>query len=169
MNNPHPTLNPATTQPPLRPTALLNFKHTHDDLAKIIGSFWQLIWANKASALDQKTRYLLSLANAVGGGRFRQATRELVKAYAIGTTVPEMDDLFCLFVWNQGAGTFASEIAPSPLFSAYQLIKKLESQGVAKEEIVEALKADFGEANPDVGTKPPEAGGAYGKRRLRVQ
>ncbi|NMX21108.1 hypothetical protein C5S30_01440 [ANME-1 cluster archaeon GoMg4] len=51
-------------------------------------------------------KYLLSLANAVGAGRLRQAIRELVKAYAAGATVAELDDLFSLFVWNQGIGNF---------------------------------------------------------------
>jgi len=141
-----------TDQPPLKPTALLNFKKTDDNLAAIIANFWQLIWANKAPAIDPKTKYLLSLANAVGARRFRQATRELVKAYAAGTTVAELDELFCLFVWNQGAGEFASEVGPSPLFAAYQLVKEMEKDGSAKEEIVEALKLKFGEGNPSVGT-----------------
>ena len=139
-------------QPPLRPTALMNFKKTDDALAKIVGSFWQLIWGQKAPAIDQNTKYLLSLANAVGARRFRQATRELVKAYAGGTTVAELDELFCLFVWNQGAGEFASEVGPSPLFGAYQLVKEMEKSGSAKEEIVAALKSKFGEGNPAVGT-----------------
>jgi len=34
--------------PPLRPTALLNFKKTDDDLAVIVGTFWQMIWAKKS-------------------------------------------------------------------------------------------------------------------------
>ena len=145
----------AKTAPPLRPTALLNFKKTDKALAKIVGSFWQLIWADKEPAIEQKTKYLLSLANAVGARRFRQASRELIKAYAAGTTTPELDELFCLFVWNQGAGEFASEIAPSPLFGAYQLVKTMEDGGAEREAIVDALKTQFGEANPAVGTAFP--------------
>lgn len=140
-------------KPPLRPMALINFKKTDERLANIVGNFWQLIWADKESAIDQKTKYLLSLANAVGARRFRQATRELVKAYAAGTTVAELDELFCLFVWNQGAGEFASEVGPSPLFGAYQLVKEMEISGENREKIVEALKAQFGEENPMVSTK----------------
>ncbi len=141
-----------TTPPPLRPTALVNFKKTDDELAKIVGGFWQLVWAGKSPAIPQKTKYLLSLANAVGARRFRQATRELVKAYAAGTTIAELDELFCLFVWNQGAGEFASEIGPSSLFAAYQMAKEMESQDASRDRIVGALKQRFGETNPAVGT-----------------
>lgn len=144
--------NEARLNPPLRPMALMNFKKTDDTLAKIVGNFWQLIWANKNPAIDQKTKYLLSLANAVGARRFRQATRELVKAYAAGTTVPEIDELFCLFVWNQGAGEFASEVGPSTLFGAYQTVKEMESEGAARETIIDTLKTRFGENNPKVAT-----------------
>jgi hypothetical protein len=141
-----------TDPPPLRPTALLNFKKTHDELARIVGGFWQLVWAGKSPAIPQKMKYLLSLANAVGARRFRQATRELVKAYAVGTTVGELDELFCLFVWNQGAGEFASEIGPSSLFAAYQMIKDMEKQGHSRDRIIQAMKEKFGEDNPAVGT-----------------
>lgn len=55
--------------PPLKPTALINFKKTDDELAKIIGNFWKLTWNKENPAIDQKTKYLLSLANAVGAGR----------------------------------------------------------------------------------------------------
>ncbi|NLP24221.1 MAG: hypothetical protein GX382_06815, partial [Syntrophomonadaceae bacterium] len=103
--------------------------------------------------IDQKTRYLLSLSNAVGARRFRQATRELVKAYAAGTTIAEFDELFCLFVWNQGAGEFASEVGPSPLFAAYQLAKSMEKDGTERALVVEALKEQFGESNPAVATR----------------
>lgn len=146
-------MNKQTQTPPLRPMALTNFKRTDDRLANIVGNFWQLIWGGKVPAIDQKTKYLLSLANAVGARRFRQATRELVKAYAAGTTVAELDELFCLFVWNQGAGEFASEVGPSPLFGAYQLVKEMEGDGADRDKIVEALKASFGEENPEVSTK----------------
>jgi len=44
----------------------------------------------------------------------------LVKAHATGVTVDELDELFTLFIWNQGVGHFASEIAPSSLFVVYQ-------------------------------------------------
>lgn len=139
-------------RPPLKPTALLNFRKTDDEMAKIIASFWQLVWGGKVPAIPQKLKYLLSLANAVGARRFRQATRELVKAYAAGTTIAELDELFCLFVWNQGAGEFASEIGPSSLFAAYQMAKDMESRGESRESIIHAMKAHFGEENPAVGT-----------------
>lgn len=141
------------SQPPLKPTALLNFKKTDGALAALVANFWQMIWARQDPAIDLKTRYLLSLSNAVGARRFRQATRELVKAYAAGTTIAEFDEIFCLFVWNQGAGEFASEIGPSSLFAAYQLAKSMEKGGADRAAVVEALKEQFGETNPDVGTR----------------
>jgi hypothetical protein len=62
--------------PPLKPMALVNFKKTDDELAKIIGNFWKLTWNKENPAIDQKTKYLLSLSNAVGAHRYRQATRK---------------------------------------------------------------------------------------------
>jgi alkylhydroperoxidase/carboxymuconolactone decarboxylase family protein YurZ len=136
--------------PPLKPMALINFKKTDDELAKIIGNFWKLTWNRENPAIDQKTKYMLSLSNAVGANRFRQATRELVKAYAAGTTIAEFDELFSLFVWNQGAGHFASEIGPSQLFAAYQFIKTLEHEGLPREEVAQQLVENFGEKNRSV-------------------
>ena len=143
---------PAGMDVPLKPTAIVNFKNIDDRLADIVVNFWELIWAREKPAIDQKTRYLLSLANGVGAGRLRQATRELVKAYSVGVTVAELDELFSLFVWNQGAGNFASEIGPSSLFAAYQLIKKSEEKGMSREEVMQKLIEKFGEKNPNVGT-----------------
>lgn len=73
--------------------------------------------------LSYETRLLLSLANAVGAGRMRQAVRELVKAYIHGVSSKELGDVFELPVRNQGIGFFSSEKGPSALFSAYKLIK----------------------------------------------
>lgn len=146
-----PTL-PGGMDVPLKPTAIVNFKQIDDELANIVVPFWQFIWEKENPAIDQKTRYLLSLANGVGGGRYRQATREMIKGYAIGLTTEELDELFSLFVWNQGVGHFASEIGPSPLFGAYMLIKNLEKKGTSRSEIVQNLLEKFGEKNPAVGT-----------------
>ena len=77
---------------------------------------------------------------------------ELVKAYVDGVTVAELDELFSLFVWNQGAGHFASEIGPSSLFAAYQLIKKGEAEEQTRPEILKQLMEKFGEKNRAVGT-----------------
>ncbi len=84
--------------------------------------------------------------------RFRQATREMIKAYAIGLTVDELDELFSMLVWNEGIGTFSSEIGPSPLFGAYQLIKRLEKKGKSREDVLRELVEKFGEKNPNVRT-----------------
>jgi len=135
---------------PLHPAALANIGKTDKTLGRIVSQFWQLVWKKEDPAIDQKTRYLLSLANGVGAGRLRQATRELVKAYYAGVTVAELDELFTLIVWNQGVGNFASEISPSPLFAAYQLIKRLEHEGKDRGEVLAELARKFGEENPDV-------------------
>lgn len=135
---------------PLKPTAILNFKKVDTDLAGTVVDFWQLIWGKENPAIELKTKLLLSLANGVGAGRFRQATRELVKAYSLGVTVAELDELFSLLAWNGGIGTFASEIGPSPLFGAYQLIKTGEAKGKERGEIMKELMENFGEKNPAV-------------------
>ena len=70
-------------------------------------------------------RLLLSLTNAVGAGRMRQATRELVKAYIHGLDRAALDD-------------------------AYKAIKMMEKQGKDRKEICEMLKEKFSEKNPDV-------------------
>jgi alkylhydroperoxidase/carboxymuconolactone decarboxylase family protein YurZ len=139
--------------PPLKPLALGNVKKIDGQLSNLTAHLWKLVWGKTDPAIDQKTKYLLSLANAVGANRYRQATRELVKAYAIGVNVDELDELFALFIWNQGVGHFASEIGPSQLFAAYQLIKTKESNGASREEIIEELTTEYGEDNPEVSTK----------------
>ncbi len=140
---------------PLKPTAILNFKKIDTPLADIVVNFWNLTWGKEKPAIDQKTKLLLSLANGVGAGRFRQATRELIKAYALGVSVAELDELFSLFVWNGGVGTFASEIGPSSLFGAYQLIKSLDGRGRSRNDIMNGLMEKFGEKNPDVSVVRP--------------
>ena len=137
---------------PLKPTAMLNFNKIEPKLANIVVNFWHLIWQDENAVLDMKTRLLLSLANGVGAGRMRQATREFIKAYAVGVSVKEFDEVFSMFVWNQGAGYFASEIGPSTLFAAYSYVKTEEEKGTAKESILKALIEKFGEKNPEVGT-----------------
>lgn len=143
---------------PLKPTAVLNFKKIDNRLADIIVNFWSLIWGKENPAIDQKTKLLLSLANGVGAGRFRQATRELVKAYALGVTVAELDELFSMFVWNGGVGNFASEIGPSPLFGAYQLIKNLENKSISRSDVMTELLDKFGETNLEVNVMPQGKG-----------
>ena len=136
---------------PLKPKESFdNLKGIDENVAIAIGKLWGMVWGNKDSAIEQKTKLLLSLANAVGAGRFRQATRELIKAYSLGVTVKELDELFTLFIWNQGIGNFASEIGPSTLFGVYQLVKSLEGQGLSHEVILKKVIERFGEGNADV-------------------
>lgn len=137
---------------PFKPTAILNYKTIDDVLASTIVDFWELIWETKESAIDLKTKLLLSMSNAIGGSRFRQATRELIKAYSLGVTVEELDELFSLFAWNQGIGHFSSEIGPSTVFGVYKLIKQREKQGLAKSRILDEILETFGDRNPDVNT-----------------
>ena len=114
---------------PFRPLALLNYPMIDEDLGHIAADFWELTWQNSKRTLSYDMRLLLSLTNAVGAGRMRQATRELVKAYHHGVESAALDDVFELLAWNQGIGFFSSEIGPSSLFRAYKLIKTMEKQG----------------------------------------
>lgn len=135
---------------PMRPAALTNFPIIDEGLGNIAVNFWDLTWNDKNRYLPYETRLLLSLTNAVGAGRMRQATRELVKAYAYGVDSAAFDDIFELLAWNQGIGYFSSEIGPSTLFAAYKAIKQGEKQGKSRDEIKAMLSEKFGEKNPDV-------------------
>ena len=141
------------TIPPLKPTAMLNYNLLGEDIGSLVGNFWKIVWNSNQDILDLKTRYLLSLANAVGARRMRQATRELVKAYAAGVTSAQIAEIFKLLAWNEGIGTFSSEIGPSTLFGAYKLIRKREKEGLGQKEIVKELLDKFGEKNPAVSTQ----------------
>ena len=135
---------------PMRPTALTNFPLIDENLGKIAVQFWDITWNDAKRHLPYEMRLLLSLTNAVGAGRMRQATRELVKVYAQGIASAALDDVFELLAWNQGIGFFSSEIGPSTLFKAYKFIKQQEKKGVARAEITAQLREQFGEKNPDV-------------------
>lgn len=135
---------------PMRPAALTNMPLIDEGLGKLAVEFWELTWNDEKRFLPYETRLLLSLTNAVGAGRMRQATRELVKAYIHGLDSAALDDVFELLAWNQGIGYFSSEIGPSTLFAAYKTIKQLEKQGRTRGEIAAVLKEKFGEKNPDV-------------------
>lgn len=135
---------------PLRPVALLNYPMIDERLGQIAVDFWDLTWNDQKRTLPYEMRLLLSLANAVGAGRMRQATRELVKAYIHGIDSAALDDVFELLAWNQGIGYFSSEIGPSQLFQAYKLIKNREKSGKQRSEIEQELMENFGEKNPEV-------------------
>ena len=135
---------------PMRPAALTNMPLIDEKLGNIAVNFWDLTWNDDHRYLPYEMRLLLSLTNAVGAGRMRQATRELVKAYIHGLDSRALDDVFELLAWNQGIGYFSSEIGPSTLFAAYKTIKNMEKQGKERSEICETLKEKFGEKNPDV-------------------
>ena len=137
-------------QAPFKPLALLNFPLIDEELAQIAVNFWDLTWNDEKRTLPYETRLLLSLANAVGAGRMRQASRELVKAYIYGVDSAVFDDVFELLAWNQGIGYFSSEIGPSALFQAYKLIKMQEKNGKSRDEIKQMLTEKFGEKNTEV-------------------
>ncbi len=128
---------------PERPAVITNYPMIDEKLGQLAVEFWDLTWRSENRFLDYNTRLLLSLSNAVGAGRGRQATRELLKAYANGLDSRALDDVFQQFVWNMGIGYFSSEIAPSPLFEAYRTIKQMEKQGRDRSEINRALKEQF--------------------------
>lgn len=135
---------------PMRPAALTNMPLIDEELGKVAVQFWDVTWNDRKRHLPYEIRLLLSLTNAVGAGRMRQATRELVKAYIHGLDSAALDDVFELLAWNQGIGYFSSEIGPSTLFAAYKTIKNMERKGKSRAEIAEVLKEKFGEKNPDV-------------------
>lgn len=137
-------------QAPFKPLALLNYPMIDEGLGKLAADFWDLTWNNEKRTLPYDTRLLLSLTNAVGAGRMRQASRELIKAYAYGVDSAVLDDVFELLAWNQGIGFFSSEIGPSALFQAYKLIKKQEKAGKIRDEINQMLLEKFGEKNAEV-------------------
>ena len=135
---------------PFKPLALLNYPMIDEELGRIAADFWSLTWQSEKRTLPYEMRLLLSLANAVGAGRMRQATRELIKAYACGVESAALDDVFELLAWNQGIGYFSSEIGPSTLFQAYKLIKQQEKQGAERPRICQMLREKFGEKNAEV-------------------
>lgn len=135
---------------PYRPLALLNYPMIDEDLGRIAADFWQATWQSEKRTLPYEMRLLLSLTNAVGAGRMRQAVRELVKAYIYGLESAALDDVFELLAWNHGIGFFSSEIGPSPLFQAYKMIKTQEQRGISREEICTEIKEKFGEKNQEV-------------------
>ncbi|MFA5527531.1 MAG: DUF2249 domain-containing protein [Peptostreptococcales bacterium] len=140
-------------QSPFKPLALLNYPMIDEELGKIAVDFWNLTWNDDKRTLPYETRLLLSLTNAVGAGRMRQASRELIKAYVHGVESAVLDDVFELLAWNQGIGYFSSEIGPSALFKAYKLIKTQEKNGKGRDEIKQLLMEKFGEKNEEVGVQ----------------
>lgn len=137
--------------PPLQPLGILKFKQVDPLVANHLIKVWERIYQREDAAINQKNLYLIAFGAGVGAGRMRQATRELVKAYAAGATIAELDEVFALLIWLEGASTFVSEISTSAAFKAYTLIKNMEKQGKERGVILTALMEKFGERNPGVG------------------
>ncbi|MGC4019289.1 MAG: DUF2249 domain-containing protein [Muricomes sp.] len=137
-------------QSPFKPLALLNYPMIDERLGELAADFWDLTWNDEKRTLPYETRLLLSLTNAVGAGRMRQASERLIKAYVYGIDSAALDDVFELLAWNQGIGHFSSEIGPSALFQAYKLIKTQEKSGKSRDEIKQLLMEKFGEKNEEV-------------------
>jgi len=136
---------------PLKPIVIPRYADIDKEIANLTVNFWDNIWNKENPAIELKTKFLLSLSNAVGSGRLKQATRELIKAYYLGVSVQEFDELFSLFIWNQGIGHFSSEMAQSSVFKVYLLIKNAEKKGKSKKEIMAVINEKFGEKNPETG------------------
>lgn len=139
------------TELPLKPIVMPRYADVDKTIADLTVNFWDNIWNKPKPAIELKTKFLLSLSNAVGSGRIKQATRELIKAYYLGVTVEQFDELFSLFIWNQGIGHFSSEMAQSSLFKVYLLIKNAEKRGKSKKEIMAVINEKFGEKNQETG------------------
>lgn len=133
---------------PERPAVITNYPLIDEKLGELAVEFWDLTWSDGNRFLDYNMRLLLSLANAVGAGRKRQAMRELLKAYKNGIDSRALDDVFEQFAWNMGIGYFSSEIAPSSLFQVYKTIRSMEKQGKGRDEINQVLKEKFADRKP---------------------
>ena len=148
------TANPvakAPGAPPMQPLGMLKFKQVDPVIADQLMKVWERVYKREDAAIEQKSLYLIAFGVGVGAGRMRQATRELIKAYGAGATARELDEVFALLIWLEGASTFVSDISTSPAFGAYELIKKAEKQGKERSEILAMLMEKFGERHPDVG------------------
>ena len=133
---------------PERPAVITNYPLIDEKLGELAVEFWDLTWHSENRFLDYNMRLMLSLTNAVGAGRMRQAMREMLKAYANGIDSRAFDDVFEQLAWNMGIGYFSSEIAPSPLFQAYKTIKQMEKQGKDRDAINQILKEKFADQKP---------------------
>lgn len=141
----------ADNELPLKPIVMPRYADIDPKIADLTVNFWDNIWNKEKPSIDLKYKFLISLANAAGSGRIRQATRELIKAYYLGVTVEQMEELFALLIWNQGIGHFSSELAQSSLFKVFLVIKELEKKGKERNEIMNMLNEKFGEKNPESG------------------
>ncbi len=136
---------------PLKPIVMPRYADIDPKLADLTVNFWDNIWNKENSAIELKYKLLISLANAVGLGRIRQSTREIIKAYYLGITVEQLEEVFALIIWNQGIGHFSSEIAQSSFFKVFLLIKESENKGKKRDEIMNLLNEKFGEKNQETG------------------
>ena len=91
------------------------------------------MWQSAKRVLPYELRLLLSLTNAVGAGRMRQAARELVKAYIHGVESAALDDVFELLAWNQGIGFFTAGGPPSVAVSEALTKEKRVGRGGGSE------------------------------------
>ena len=126
-------------------------------LGELAVEFWDMTWKSEKRYLDYNIRLLLSLANAVGAGRMRQAMRELLKAYANGLDSRALDDVFEQLAWKHGHRLLQLRNRPLPLFHAYKLIKQMEKQGKERAEINQLLKEHFSDKKGSH-TLPPHPG-----------
>lgn len=136
---------------PFKPTAIVNYKIIDDLLAGTIVDFWEQIWGNEKAAIDLKIKLLLSMSNAIGASRFRQATRELIKAYSLGVTVKELDELFSLFAQPGYRPLFIR----NRTFRCFWCIQADQEKGAGRlgqGKVLDEVMEIFGEKNPHVHT-----------------
>jgi len=132
-----------------QPLGILKFKEVDTVIADHMMKVWERIYRRESASIENKNLYLIAFGIGVGAGRMRQATRELVKAYAAGASAKELDEVFALLIWLQGAATFVSEISTSTVFAVYEMIKRMEGQNKRRDEILATLTDKFGEGHPE--------------------
>jgi alkylhydroperoxidase/carboxymuconolactone decarboxylase family protein YurZ len=135
----------------LQPLGILKFKQVDTVIADHMVRIWGRIYRRESASIEHKNLYLIAFGVGVGAGRMRQAARELIKAYAAGASAKELDEVFALLIWLEGAATFVSEISTSTVFAIYEMIKRMEGQNKSRDEILAALTDKFGEGHPEVG------------------
>ena len=67
-----------------RPVSFLKLQTIGGDVARIAVDLWNNTWDDQNHFLDKNTRLMISIANAVGSGRYDYAAKELLRAYVMG-------------------------------------------------------------------------------------
>lgn len=120
---------------PFKPLALLNYPMIDEKLGQIAVDFWETTWQSEKRVLPYETRLLLSLTNAVGAGRMRQAARELVKAYIHGVESAALDEPYRQKLMPRSTLTGEANLLVCPNVDAaniaYNLLKVAAGNNIA--------------------------------------